>query len=134
MNHLDDRGLLVKTMTLATLFENFHLDHVTLLKIDVEGEEFSVIKSLQEKIENVEAILFESAEASFKRKDTTLKEVSLWLRERDFILYSLLSDDGNEIREIGVDHSTKTRYEDILALSPRGKIRFQRQGGKILLS
>ncbi len=131
MNHLAEEGVKqVKVLTLETLLSS--VKKVWLLKVDVEGLELMVLQGLGKEINKVSAILFESAEASFERYGYTLGHIIYYLESSGFSVYYFPEASEKKIKKIGATHRTRTRYEDLLALTGEGKIRFQKQGGKIL--
>ncbi len=133
MNYLTEEGdKKVKVQTLETLF--VHIKCAALLKVDVEGVELMALMGLGKAINKVSGIVFESAEASFDRYGYTLDHIIRFLESSGFVVYYFPEISERKIKKIGVGYRTKTRYEDLLALTPLGKSRFQKQGGKILLS
>ncbi len=132
MNHLTEEGEKeVKVLTLETLLTS--VKSIALLKVDVEGVELMALEGLGKGIDKVCGILFESAAASFERYGYTLDHIIRFLESFGFTVYHFPEMSEKKIKKVGVGYRTKTRYEDLLALTPLGKIRFQKQGGKILL-
>ncbi len=132
MNHVGSIGEKVKAVTLSKILTPYK--NITLLKVDVEGAEFKALLGLQSDIVKVDAILFESAGASFERYGYSLKDVMHFLIKNGFTIYRFPNDSEKELQRVEMTYETKVRYEDLLALSQAGRIRFQKKQGKILLA
>lgn len=134
MNHVSERneGVEVNGITLESILVK--IEKVNLLKIDVEGKEFEAMKGAGKSLRKVEAILFESASASFKRYGFELRDIIKLLWSLGFTVYRFPKESEKILTRVEVTYETKTRYEDLIALSPSGKTRFQKKGGTILFS
>jgi hypothetical protein len=129
MNYIGDTGIRVRIMTLRDLCLN--IKKITLLKLDVEGFELQALRGFGNDLQKVEGILFESSPSSFERYHYKLRDITLYLQMRGYSLYRMKESSPQELISIFVDHVTKTRYEDLVALTHFGKIRFEKKGGKI---
>jgi FkbM family methyltransferase len=130
MNHIGESGIRVRVMTLKSLCSD--IKKISLLKLDVEGFELQAVRGFGNDLKKVEGILFESSPSSFERYGYTLRDIALYLQMRGYSLYVLGQSSPQELTQVNVDHVTKTRYEDLVALTHSGKIRFQKKGGKII--
>lgn len=129
MNHIGGSGIRVRMMTLKSLCSD--IKKISLLKLDVEGFELQAMRGFGNDLQKAEGILFESSPSSFERYGYTLRDIALYLQMRGYSLYALRQSSPQELIQVNVDHVTKTRYEDLVALTHSGKIRFQKKGGKI---
>lgn len=113
MNTVCEEGeLSVNMKTLDSLL--LEVQEVTLLKLDVEGSELPALFGAQTLLPKVKAIYFESAQASFDRFSYSLKDIVSFLEQRGFSCFSV---SGSSIgKKIDKTHTTKSRYENILAL------------------
>ena len=113
MNHIDKKGNVeVQMTTLDHLLKNEK--EITLLKLDVEGEELSALTGARNILSRVSAVYFESAPETLKRMGYTLSDIMDYLAEFGFKVYR--QDDDFSIFEIGKEYETKQRYEDLIAL------------------
>jgi FkbM family methyltransferase len=82
---------LIKATTLDLFCEQNEIDHVNLLKLDIEGYEYTALKGAKRMIENerIDLIQFEMGRANVDSK-TFFKDFYLYLRDR-FDIYRILS-------------------------------------------
>lgn len=113
MNHIDEEGgVEVQMTTLDHLLKNEK--QITLLKLDVEGQELEALKGAKNILPKVSAIYFESAPETLKRMGYTLVDMMEYLSDFGFRVYSQ-ADDWT-LKEIDKNYETKQRYEDLVAL------------------
>ena len=74
----------VEVKTLKDFIENKAINNVEILKIDTEGYDFSVIKSLGDKIQNVEYIYFEHHFHDMLQKNYHLSDIHTYLKNYNF--------------------------------------------------
>lgn len=99
----------INCITLNDYLKNQNILKIDLLKIDVEGYEYKIIKGLGEKLKIVNNIIFEYG-LTYKSNDVELKDVLNLLV--DFDLY-LIQEDGL----IYLDFSKKEIYDIISGLT-----------------
>lgn len=90
----------------------------SLVKIDVEGYEFEVIRGGRELLRGAAKplLLFESRDEHFARAGTSLAQIGDWLdREASYRLYALLPEGLREMP----GHDRKPRSSNTLAAHPR---------------
>lgn len=113
MNHIDEEGNVeVQMTTLDHLLKNEK--EITLLKLDVEGEELSALMGAHNILPKVSAVYFESAPETLKRKGYGLVDIMDCLDSFGFKVYR--QDDNFSIFQIDKNYETKQRYEDLIAL------------------
>jgi len=107
----------VTTLTLSNFWEdNLNFQQIDLLKLDIEGEEFKVLKNIKDLLYNIHLIQFEFGEANIATK----------VFFKDF--WSLLTNSGFKIyrythyeKLISVDHYTEYdeffRFTNYLAIN-----------------
>jgi len=88
----------VFAIRLDDLLQAFSFSKVDFLKIDVEGAELFVLKSLGEFIKNVKYIWFEFIEENYKKFNYTKKEIFEFLTLNEFSLFFL--NDKKKIQPI----------------------------------
>lgn len=114
MNYLvpdSEEKINTQVTTIDAILEN--IEHVNLLKLDVEGSELFALQGAQYSFSKIDAILFESSEPQFTRNGYTLDDIISLLTAHGYTLYSLRNYPALE--KIGLGHITSTRYEDLLA-------------------
>ena len=113
MNHVSDDGSIeVKMVTLDELLKDE--PHILLLKLDVEGCELQALRGAVQTLTKTDAVYFESAERSFKDMGYTLADIIVFLKGQGFTTYK--QDPHFVLREIDTTHTTKERYENLIAL------------------
>lgn len=113
MNHIDEKGNVeVQMTTLDHLLKDEKA--ITLLKLDVEGQELEALMGAQSILPKVSAIYFESAPETLKRMGYTLVDIMNLLSPFGFKVYE--QHDDWTLSEIDEQYETKQRYEDLLAL------------------
>lgn len=114
-NDHTDNNIPVLTIRLDTFMQTVAVDHIDLLKIDVEGAELKVLRSLGERIADVSAIYFECREDTYRRFDYDTKEVINYLERKGFSVFLpfLNSDNELQLKELRDVH---TISGDLLAL------------------
>lgn len=113
MNHIADNGnVKVSMSTLDDLLKDE--ERITLLKLDVEGYELPALMGAKQILAKTDAVYFESAARSFKERGYALSDIITLLKGRGFTTYK--QEENFVLREIGVDHITKERYENLIAL------------------
>ncbi|MBP6888414.1 MAG: FkbM family methyltransferase [Candidatus Pacebacteria bacterium] len=113
LNGVEESGAyLVAMKTLDN--ELKYLPRIDLLKLDIEGCELLALIGGREILRKTKAVYFESAEKSFKRFGYTLQDIIKELRSFGFVIYHTQAGVIGE--EVLDGHSTKTRYENILAV------------------
>lgn len=113
MNRVTDSGTVKVSMsTLDDLLKDE--EHITLLKLDVEGYELPALMGAKQILAKTDAVYFESAALSFKERGYSLSDIITLLKECGFTTYK--QEDNFALQEIGLDHRTKERYENLIAL------------------
>ena len=78
--------------TIDNIVKEEKIEHIRLLKIDIEGYELFALKGAKETLKIVDIIFFESWEVHFKNFNYSTKELLLLLRESDFKIYKIYED------------------------------------------
>ncbi len=113
MNHISEEGNVeVQMTTLDNLLKNEK--NVTLLKLDVEGQELEALKGARNILSKVSVIYFESAPETLSRMGYGLKEIMNLLSDFGFKVYSQADDFS--LTMIDENYETKQRYEDLVAV------------------
>jgi FkbM family methyltransferase len=107
----------------AVRLDNFlkfnNIDGVDFLKIDVEGAELLVMRSLGEKISSVSTIYFECRKGGYSNFGYDEKKVFAYLRDNNFVIASpFLTNDGKLAWNTLTDTDDTTEHAgDLLALN-----------------
>lgn len=92
-----EKGTTVHVMTGDTLYNNYKLNRVDLIKIDVEGFEFQVLKGLKQVLINHKPrIIFEYDKAYWSRTACRFTECFEYLKGLNYTLYSVF-ESGAEL-------------------------------------
>lgn len=97
-NHILDggrKGIAVATTTISAIMEQENLNHVDLLKIDVEGLELAVLSGIGEHAANISCVYVEVLPRTLARYGRTAAEVKDWLRRAGFELFRVIGDSDN---------------------------------------
>lgn len=97
---------------METLDEQKLPARINVLKIDVEGYEFFVLKGAQQLLNNTDILIFESYTKNYETFDVTLKDVISYLHGLGFVIYKKL--EGNNLIRIKEDYSSLD-CEDLIA-------------------
>lgn len=81
----------IDCIKLKDYLESNNIKKVDLLKIDVEGYEYNVIKGLEDKIEIIDNVIFEYSIGTFSSSGIVLSQLLELLKDFDFYL---VQDDG----------------------------------------
>jgi FkbM family methyltransferase len=81
----------VPIVTVASVIQQSKIEHIKLLKIDVEGFELAVMQGAESEIEKVENIIFEVLDV--EKASSGLDEIVSWIRGHGFELFTV---DGKE--------------------------------------
>lgn len=109
----------VLAMRLDKFLDTAQIERVDFLKIDVEGAELPVIKSLGQKISSVRTIYFECRKDTFKQFGYGERDLFKYLRDRGFVIASpyLKSDLELAWDVLPEEADTKKHAGDLLALN-----------------
>lgn len=100
----------VKVDILDNFVKKNKIPTINVIKIDVEGFEFNVLKGAEKSIQNFKPILFiEIDEKNLNENNTSFKEIQTWLSHREYVLY-----DANSINII--NNKITVNHFDILAI------------------
>lgn len=77
----------VLSLRLDFFFSNIKADSLDFLKIDTEGAELLVLKSLGKKIQNVKVIYFEFNSDNYSRFNYTKKDIIKFLKKNNFEIF-----------------------------------------------
>jgi len=88
----------VPVIKLSRIFEIFNLPRVDFLKIDVEGSELLVLKSLDNFLERCRYIWFEFIEENYRSFGLSGKEVFDFLIKEGFNIYRVINSEFEEIK------------------------------------
>lgn len=113
MNHIDEHGSIsVRITTLDELLK--HEPKITILKLDVEGCELQALRGARKTLAKTDVVYFESAPQSFQDMGYTLADIISLLKEHGFTTYK--HDSVFSLGELSCDHTTKERYENLVAV------------------
>lgn len=116
MNHIDEHGSVkVKMTTLDELLKDE--PKITILKLDVEGYELQALHGARETLAKTDVVYFESAPRSFQDMGYRLTDIISLLKENGFTTYK--QDALFSLHEVAVSHTTKERYENLIALKDK---------------
>ncbi len=91
MNKVVERGqkgsVKVPVTTLDTIVDNLQLDHIRLLKIDIEGYELLALKGGMKALEITEIIFLESWERHFENYGYSTKDVIEFFHKNGFAVF-----------------------------------------------
>lgn len=82
-------GAAIKTVALESILRDKNLTTINFLKIDVEGAELLVLRSLSVGLAKVEKIFFENIPWAMERFQYTQAELTAFLREQGFTLFDV---------------------------------------------
>ncbi len=108
----------IRLMRLDSYIKEKNLDHCDFLKIDVEGNEIKVIKSLGDFLNEdfLDFLQFEYG-ATYIRSHTTLFDIYRILEEKGFIIFKIMPE-GLEMRRYKT-YMENFVYQNFVAISPR---------------
>lgn len=108
--HVRTRAIEIDVRTIPTVMQDLALDHVDLLKIDVEGHELNVLKGSRSIIERDRpAMLLELLSRE------TAEEIAALLVNVDYVFYSI---DEKTWPPVQIDRLEKSRYYNVLICVP----------------
>lgn len=99
-------GLEVPCVPLTSIVQNNSIDHIDLLKIDVEGFEMQVLRGAESILPKVDCMYIEVLDHTLRKFGSSAEEVIAFVRAQGFELFRFRKDDMN-----------------IVAVSPRAKSR-----------
>src|SRR5262245_10811267 len=112
------RAITVPMMSLADYLRDHRVERVDLIKIDVEGAELSVLRSVERLLEGPHAplLIIEFAPERQRAFGSSANELARWLRD---LRYRLFRIDGSALTPLpeGVDEDDKAIY-NALAVPP----------------
>lgn len=91
----------VPAIKLSRIFEIFNMSRVDFLKIDVEGAELLVLKSLDNFLERCRYIQFEFIEENYRSFGLSGKEIFDFLIKEGFKIYRVINSEFEEIKNYG---------------------------------
>lgn len=108
----------VKTATLGGYIQECAIDHIPLLKLDIEGGEMGALRGLGEQLrpDKIDVIQFEYGGSALDA-GWTLKEAASFLETKGFI-FGKLFNGGIELRRYA-EWMENYRYANYLGLSPK---------------
>lgn len=112
VNHIGEEGITVPITTLDEALKS--VEHIDLLKIDVEGYERSVLRGAARTLAKTDAVYFESCEANFSQFGYSADEVFGLLHECGFTCYAVDPVDFG-LTEVANGRRCVQGYENLLA-------------------
>ncbi len=79
----DVSGIQVETKTLRDILRGFRAD---VIKLDIEGMEYAVLKESRDVLANARVVIFEASTSQFERFDTTIVALVNLMRDAGFVV------------------------------------------------
>ncbi len=108
--HGGGNGIAVAMTTISAIMEQENLDHVDLLKIDVEGLELAVLSGIGDHAASISCIYVEVLPRTLARYGRSAADVKGWLREAGFELFRVVGDSDNIV---AIRPTSKLRTEGL---------------------
>lgn len=102
-------GLRVQTYRLDTYLKNITEQKINFLKIDVEGAELLVLRSLGDRLKDIETVYVEYVSENYSAFGYTKEDIVQFLSDAEFGLY-YVSLSGDELKLVPFNESDKGGY------------------------
>jgi FkbM family methyltransferase len=111
----------VRTVRLDKFLDTEGIEIVDFLKIDVEGAELPVMKSLGQKLSSVRGIYFECRKDTFKQFGYAEGDIFDYLQKNNFKILSPSLKNGVDLKldTVSVSNNMTSRAGDLLALNKK---------------